>query len=181
MSHVNIILPSKDEEENPKLYIANKLVPMVANLYRICNELVLPQLSDEENLDMTTIPSSHGFKDIDRKINNNALKSFSFELDRNLPLYKENKKLYALFVGTFYVTGGTCASFRLMRTRDSMPITESIISCIDSEPREFSKILHIKNADNFISPQRETYHIQAKTRSSGQAVCRRFSINTYYQ
>lgn len=181
MSHVDVILPSKDEEENPKLYIANKLVPMVSRLYNICNDLIVPGTGDQEFNDMTTPGTFKDWKNVNTRMNALETKSFAFELDKSLPFAKDGKRLFALLTATCYVTEGT-AAFRVLRSRDSIPLKDSEIRCLETEPKEFSKILHIKNVDGHISQNREMYHMQARmVHGTGQPVCRRFRIETFYQ
>src|SRR5689334_12961628 len=104
MSHVDIILPSKEEEESPRLYIANKLVPMVSRLYAMVQELIVPGTSDQEHLDMTTPGTTRNWKPINTRVNTNELKAFAFELDPKLPSVKDGKRLFALITATCYVT-----------------------------------------------------------------------------
>src|SRR5215216_4530947 len=71
MSGVKIELANPNAYASPREYIETHLAPVVAELHRITNELIVPGSSSGEEWAMDMVPSVRGaFSPLDRRLDN---------------------------------------------------------------------------------------------------------------
>lgn len=178
----DIILPTKEEEENPRAYVLNKLVPAVQELHRITREFFVPgSIKDMELLDLTTSEPSKRFADIDTRANRTERKAFTFSVDPKIPFYEGNKKLKCMLTMTVYSVPAGTVAFRLVNSTDNVEVEGSEIVTTSEEPTTVVRYLEIGHKKGQVSPHETTYHVQAKyLGAKSNPICRRIEMTAVY-
>src|SRR5688572_27320607 len=103
MSHLQIHLPTKEEEESPQVYVNKKLVPLAAELYRLVQlNTVFDRTLEKEESDMTCQELSKQYSDVNVLKDTSKPKSVVFSVDPSTPPEKNGKILKVLFSLTAY-------------------------------------------------------------------------------
>ena len=189
MSDISLILPDKgdmSEKEN----VEKKLVPMAAEMNRLCAEFFRPGSTAEElSVDMTTDKNLKFFTNIDRRLEELQPKTCTFSCHPDIPQTKGEKRLKVLLSAIVYVKGYGSCSFRLVRTRDSSVVEESEFQVMEEKPVLVQRWLPFGQEDKTngyrdvcrISPFEEVYNMQARHMSTVTIpIVRRFSLSTVY-
>jgi hypothetical protein len=191
MSEVKLILPEQSDL-SPREYVEQKLVPITAELNRLCQELFVPGISAEAgDIDMTTADNFKYYTNIDSRIEQLACKSVKFSCHPDIPVVKGDKRLKILLSAVVYVVGQGCGIFRMVRSCDGEFIYNSEFQIRNTEPITVNRYLPFGsekekkkdyNTNAYkVSPFLHEYHFQAKW--SGvrcKPVLRRFSLSTVY-
>lgn len=182
MGHLELYLPTKEEEESPQIYVNKKLVPLAAELYRLVQlNTIFDRTAEKEESDMTCQQIEKQYMDVNILKDVNKPKSVKFSVDSKTPLEKGGKMLKILFSLTAYSESGKPVAFRLVRASDGNPVEHSVIQVDSTYPHEYIAHLPFGHGKNSILPREETYILQA--RYIGQVakpVARRFSLSVVY-
>lgn len=182
MSHLELTLPTKEEEESPSVYVNKKLVPLAAELYRLVQlNTVFDRTMEKEESDMTCQKIGKEYFDINVLLEESKPKSVKFSVDPKTPLEKNGKILKILFSLTGYSDGGKPVAFRLVRLSDGNIIENSVIQCESEYPHQYIAHLPFGDGKSRILPKEETYIVQGRYITTySRPVCRRFSLSLVY-
>lgn len=182
MSHIEIHLPTKEEEESPSIYVNKKLVPLAAELYRLVQINTSADRSKEkEESDMTCQEITKQYTDVNVMKVENEPKSVEFSVDSKVPREKNGKILKILFTLVAYSADGKPVAFRLFRKSDGNFVDNSVIQVDSTYPHTYVAHLPFGDGKNSIRSAPDTYILQA--RYIGQVatpVARRFSLSMVY-
>jgi hypothetical protein len=182
LSDIKVILPTKDESENPSDYVNNKLVPIVSELHRLTNALICGGNSEEYS-DIDMIPSTIGLKfaPVDVYLQQKRPKSCTFEVPDNTPYQQLGKSLKALFKAEVYSEKGHSVCFRLINSNSGESLRDSSLQVMTKEPKVYSVYLPIGAQKDRVQLNLTTYHIEAKCMTIiDRPICRRFSLSLVY-
>ena len=182
MSHLELHLPTKEEEESPQQYVNQKLVPLASELYRLVQlNTVFNRSAEKEESDMTCQQVSKYYSDINVMLEESKPKSVKFSVDADTALEKNGKMLKILFSLTAYSAEGKPVAFRLRRASDGSVIDGSIIQVESTYPHEYIAHLPFGEGKNRILPREETYIVESKYITLlSRPVVRRFSLSCVY-
>lgn len=182
MSHLELYLPTKEEEESPQIYVNKKLVPLASELYRLVQiNTVNGRTDPNTDNDMTCQRLSKNYEDLDVYVENSKPKSVLFSVDPKTPLEKNGKMLKVMFKMTAYTDGGKSVAFRLKRQSDGRFVDNSTIQVDSTYPHEYVAHLPFGPGKNSILPKEETYILQGRYITTySRPVCRRFSLSLVY-
>lgn len=182
MSHLEIHLPNKEEEESPQIYVNKKLVPIAAELYRLVQlNTVFDRTMEKEESDMTCQEIGKMYSDVNVLLEQSKPKSVKFSVDEKTPYEKNGKILKILFSLTAYSEGGKPVAFRLVRQSDGSVIDGSVLQVESEYPHQYIAHLPFGDGKNRILPREETYILQSKYITTlSRPVARRFSLSIVY-
>jgi hypothetical protein len=182
MSHLEIHLPTKEEEESPQIYVNKKLVPIASELYRLVQlHTIFNRTAEKEESDMTCQEIGRVYADVNVLLNQSAPKSVKFSVDSKIPLEKNGKMLKVLMSLTAYSENGKPVAFRLRRASDSNPVEGSVIQVESTYPHEYVAHLPFGEGKNRILPREETYILESKYITTyARPIARRFSLSIVY-
>lgn len=182
LSHLELHLPTKEEEESPSIYVNQKLVPLAAELYRLVQlNTVFDRTMEKEESDMTCQEIGKMYSDVNVMLEESKPKSVKFSVDDSVPYEKNGKILKILFSMTAYSDGGKPVAFRLARQSDGSVIEGSTIQVESEYPHQYVAHLPFGDGKGRILPREETYLLQAKYITTlSRPVCRRFSLSIVY-
>lgn len=182
MSHLEIHLPTKEEEESPQVYVNKKLVPLAAELYRLVQlNTVFDRTAEKEESDMTCQELSKQYSDVNVLKDTSKPKSVVFSVDPKTPLEKNGKILKILFSLTAYSENGKPVAFRLIRQSDNSPVDRSVIQVESDYPHQYIAHLPFGNGKNSILQREETYILQSRyLNQQSRPIARRFSLSIVY-
>lgn len=182
MSHLELHLPTKEEEESPQIYVNKKLVPLAAELYRLVQlNTVFDRTAEKEESDMIPQDISRSYSDVNVLLTQSKPKMVKFSVDPKTPLEKNGKILKVLFSLTAYSESGKSVAFRLVRESDGNPVRNSTIQVESEYPHQYIAHLPFGSGTDRILPEEETYILQAKFLDKPcRPVARRFSLSLVY-
>ena len=185
MSGVKVELANPNAYASPREYIEQHLVPAVAELHRITNELIAPGSTSVEEWGLDMVPSKAtigSFSPLDRCLDDSpkhvvfdgaAYKSIPTELLRQ-------KQLKVQLTVVAYVKGSGGAQFRLVRD-DGVVIQRSHFVERAQTPSTSTCQLPFGAMPNCVAPEQRKYIIEGKGLDPGAIpVCRRFSMSFVY-
>ncbi len=180
MTDCKLILPEPDSFD-PADYVRDKLIPLTGQLQKLCSEFFNPGCTAEEGIvDMMPAEPHKYFENLDKRVEDKP-KSVLFKPERDLPLYKGDKRLKILLSAIVYVQPAGTACFRLVNGDNGDVIEDSIIQVTNTEPALYTRYLSYGNQEGRIRTTEYTYAIQAKYLSTKcNPICRRFSLTTVY-
>lgn len=178
-------LANPNQYASPREYIEEHLVPVIAELSRITNELIAPGATSAEAWEVDMVPSAPtlgAFSPLDRRLEDSA-KHVVFDGAEYESIPKEllrQKQLKVQLTAVVYVKGGSDVIFRLV-SEDGQVMENSHICCCDDVPVVVTRILPFGDQPNCVAPLRKQYIIQGKGLDLGAIpVCRRFSMSFVY-
>jgi hypothetical protein len=188
MTGVRVELANPDDYASPNEYIQEHLAPLIAELHRLTNELLVPGSTAEElSVDMVpTDVSGLTYQRLDRRLDHSA-KHVTFDgneyftIPPELLLVKQAKVqltavVYAKSLGK---SSGTVA-FRLVR-EDGLIIDASAFEVSERVPTTVTRILPFGYTEGCIAPERRNYFLEARYLGTRTLpVCRRFSLAFVY-
>lgn len=182
MSHLELYLPTKEEEDSPQIYVNKKLVPLASELYRLVQLNTIFNRTDEQaESDMTCQRLGKNYENVDVYLEQSKPKSVKFSVDHKTPLEKNGKMLKILLSMTAYSDGGKPVAFRLIRESDGNIVDNSVIQVESTYPHEYIAHLPFGNMKGSVLPKEETYILQGRyVTTFSRPVCRRFSLSIVY-
>ena len=182
MSHIEIHLPTKEEEESPSIYVNKKLVPIAAELYRLVQlHTISDRTTEKEESDMTSQSVGKQYEPINVMLKENEPKSVTFSVDPKTPFEKNGKIIKILFSLTAYSADGKSVAFRLIRKSDGNVIDNSVIQVDSTYPHQYIAHLPFGNGKGSILPKEETYILEGRYITTySRPVARRFSLSVVY-
>lgn len=183
LSHLELHLPTKEEEESPQVYVNQKLVPLASELYRLVQlNTVFNRTIEKEESDMTNQEVGKMYTDVNVLLETSKPKSVKFSVDEKTTPYEKNGKIIKiLFSLTAYSDSGNPVAFRLIRQSDGQVIDNSVIQVESTYPHEYVAHLPYGDAKNRILPSEQTYILQSKYITTySRPVARRFSLSVVY-
>lgn len=187
-------MSSRVELANPNLYatpqeyIETHLVPVVAELKRVTEELLAPGSTSSEAWEADMVPecSDETWSRLDQPLvvtgkhavfDGSEYESIPKELLRQKQL---KVQLSAVVYAKHNYSAQDTVEFRLVRD-DGMVIRESHIATHDSKPIGVTRVLPFGDVHGCISPQKRTYYIEGCSPSrTSLPVCRRFALSFVY-
>jgi len=179
-----IELANPNSYDSPREYIEKHLAPVVTELTRITNELIVPGATSAEEWGVDMVPGGPtigSFSPLDRRLDDSpkhvvfdgaAYESIPTELLRQ-------KQLKVQMTAVVYGKGGNVA-FRLVDERLNV-IQGSEFRTPAQSPVTITCQLPFGNAPNCVAPEQRKYIIQGKGLDPGAIpVCRRFSLSFVY-
>lgn len=183
MSGAQVELANPNLYDSPREYVEKHLAPVVAELHRITNELIVPGATSSEEWTVDMVPSVSGaFSPLDRRLDESP-KHVVFDGATYQSIPKEllrQKLLKVQLTAVVYVKGDGDALFRLVRD-DGAVVANSHINTCSPVPETISRTLPFGDAPNSVAPKQHSYIIQGKGLDPGAIpVCRRFSLSFTY-
>jgi hypothetical protein len=173
-------LPEPTDFE-PANYTRNHLIPLAAQLHKLCSEFFTPGATDEAGaVDMAPKEPHKYFEDVDTPVSAKP-KSVRFSVDPNVPLFKGEKRLKICLSAVVFCQPAGTAVFRLVRRSDKAVIEDSLIQTAATEPTLVNRWIPFGNEVGRIGPYADDYIIQAKYMGTKcLPICRRFSLSVAY-
>ncbi|HVI72781.1 MAG TPA: hypothetical protein VM656_15005 [Pyrinomonadaceae bacterium] len=165
------------------------LAPVVTELHRLVNELLVPGATSAEEWGMDMCPApgvGSRYTRLVRPVHELA-KHVVFDGSEYFSLPKEllrSKQVKVHFAATVYAQHpgddpGT-VEFRLVRD-DGMAIANSHIATYDAEPYTYLRVLPFGDADGCVAAKKHTYYLEGCSPFRASVpVCRRFSMSFIY-
>ncbi len=183
MSGARIELANPLTYDSPREYAEQHLVPVVAELHRVLNELLVPGSSSGEEWAMDMVPSVGGaFSPLDRRLDASP-KHVVFDGAEYLKIPTEllrAKQLKVQLTAVVYAQGKGDVLFRLVRD-DGVVVANSHMSTFSETPETITRTLPFGELPNCVAPKRHRYIIEGKGLDLGAIpVCRRFSMSFLY-
>lgn len=182
LPHLELHLPTKEEEESPSIYVNKKLVPLASELYRLVQlNTVFNRTTEKEESDMTCQEIGKMYSDVNVLLETSKPKSVVFSVDSKTPLEKNGKILKILFTLTAFSDGGKPVAFRLRRGSDGNSVEGSVIQVESTYPHQYMAHLPFGEGKNRILPREETYILESKyVTTYSRPVARRFDLSLVY-
>ncbi len=180
-----IELANPNTYESTREYVEKHLAPIVAELTRITNELIVPgsTSAEEWGVDMVPgYPSLGSFSSLDVRLDQSP-KHVVFDGAAYESIPKEllrQKQLKVQLSAVVYVKGGLTAAFRLIDEHANV-VLGSEFKTTSGSPLTITCQLPFGNAPNCVAPVQRKYIMQGKGLDLGAIpVCRRFSMSFVY-
>lgn len=180
MSDFKLQLPEPTDFD-PSNYTKNHLIPLCAQLHKLCSEFFTPGCTDEAGaVDMAPKEPHKYFEDVDTPVSSKP-KSVRFSVDPNVPLFKGEKRLRICLSAVVFCQPSGTAVFRLVRRSDKSVVEDSLIQTGATEPTLVNRYLLLGNEPGRVSPYADDYVMQAKYMGTKCVpICRRFSLSVVY-
>lgn len=183
MSGAQVELANPNLYDSPREYVEKHLAPVVSELHRVLNELIVPGATSSEEWSVDMVPSVRGtFSPLDRRLDE-LPKHVVFDGAAYESIPKEllrQKMLKVLLTAVVYVKGSGDALFRLVRD-DGAVVANSHINSCSQLPETIARTLPFGDAPNSVAPSKHSYIIEGKGLDPDAIpVCRRFSLSFTY-
>jgi hypothetical protein len=188
MTGVRVELANPEDYSSATEYIQQHLAPLVAELHRLTNELLVPGSTAEElAVDMVpTDPSGLLYRRLDKRLDASAKHvtfdgSAYFTVPAELLLVKQAKvQLTAVVYAKLLGNMGGPVAFRLVR-EDGLIIDASAFEVTSPKPTTVTRVLPFGYTEGCIAPERHDYFLEARYLGIKTIpVCRRFSLAFVY-
>lgn len=186
MTGLRLELANPDGFDSPKDYIEKHLAPVVTELHRVVNELMVPGSSSAEEWQTDSIPAfiedqwrrfSKPLVEVARHVNFDGSQYFSVPKE----LLKTKQVKVQLTAVVYSEKADVLSRFRLVDEQGEA-IDNSEFTTGNDTPTTFTRILPFGEMRGSIHPSKITYYLEGRSSSarSVRPVCRRFSLSFVY-